>query len=1495
MLRRILAALLVACCVTAVPAFAMVKKQAVKFRIADEAPALMRKGEPWSGTLEIRSPVGADIEDFEFQGEGWEVAPVRTGAERARLAAGDTVRVRLNILRANPDAPLTVTYISKGEQFEHRVNLRGLARPQKRVKPLNAMPLEEVLKMSPDVDASRFAKPGLPRDRRSRDAEGVERGAVGDLVIGAHEPAAALKAGAPNATAAKNIRVRGRLAYQFKSAGALLGADGVMYQIYDEDSSWDELLAEGTTDVNGNYDVTFYWDPCLTCDSNPDIYVYFETENDQVVTQSPELEWEYSWETSRVNDYTGSDLNMGTYAPGDNESDGVLYAHTVITRQWRWFNDNGWNVPSVDVQCWDDDADPVSYYTSIGEIHLAAPRMFFSPSMMHEYGHHWMENFSSSPAPDYCNGTCDQSGDCGHCQWCQEKGVVVLTEGFVEFHERQLFDVFAAAYPALPLSIREYEPVDSCSTLTRVDDWTKTEGLFAAAVYDLVDTNNENDAVIPGPSADVLTLSRILPYTIMDQATPASSRAFFDNLLTRMPSQRNQIWSTAANGGTQLDAAAPLAVTGLSSTDHTVNVESPDGTIAIKWTAAFDDWSGIAGYSVSVTPSPILPDSVQDVPAVTNFIFPWQAPGTYYVNVRAKDIYGRWATTYATAGPYVIRAPEPADIAFPGMANWVAPVVPRNANNAVLVGVPAPTALAGNTANTWWNFAGQNVGEMAASQTTDIELVVDGDSLDLGYASTLAAGATFKDVNNGPVTVRGGRHTLGAFADADETMAEPDELNNEWARQWVWSPLTVAANTLVTRDAAPFKTGGWNAIPAGELKLNNVEGLRFSSTGWWTALWAYATDMDDDTDVRLHFPSASVDTGFGSAIASSARGKGLLDAVIVNRNTLGILNWDVGILNYDGGVSDYRAKLVTSLPSFVGDSANVNFASDEFIALRDVSVGAGVLGDVMVTVRAPAGSQPIQVQWMDRTFGYGGLSTYVQKATTDSAGFARFVVHVTTAAFYGVAVYRDPKDGTGAVPFTLQISRAPADLAVFTPPGWHSPLVPRPATDGTFASVPLPDTLHGNVWSTYFNMAGRNIGTIAAAPSTGWMEVDDAIITTFGYGNWIAGAQQLFNSTYAVNVRGGRHTLTYTHDATDVVEELVTTNNAWGEQYVWSPLSLVPGAPVSRTAPPDRMAGWADVSSGEANYYNVDGLRTAATAPAGHDHYWSAVASMPSASTDVDLRLHEISAGTKNGFRTPIASSVWGTGQSDYVLANFNSTAYRRFDVGAMRWAGDQSYTAEAVTSAFRTLDGNGRIGPFTQAANRMLDLHEVYLTQGSWGLELEPVSGTPDFGFSLHGGAALQGKSQALGAAWVQPGGSFETMIVNVPATGYYCVAVWKAGSADLAQAGSYRLRLTNQYLDAEPAAVTTLAFGAPYPNPSRGETAVEMALPAPGDASLEVFDITGARIRTLVRGAQPAGRQVIRWDGRTDAGARVPAGLYYMRFQGGGLAQNRKVVLVE
>ncbi|HEX6792140.1 MAG TPA: C25 family cysteine peptidase [Candidatus Krumholzibacteria bacterium] len=98
----------------------------------------------------------------------------------------------------------------------------------------------------------------------------------------------------------------------------------------------------------------------------------------------------------------------------------------------------------------------------------------------------------------------------------------------------------------------------------------------------------------------------------------------------------------------------------------------------------------------------------------------------------------------------------------------------------------------------------------------------------------------------------------------------------------------------------------------------------------------------------------------------------------------------------------------------------------------------------------------------------------------------------------------------------------------------------------------------------------------------------------------------------------------------------------------------------------------------------------------------------------------------------------------------------------------------------------------------------------------------------------------------------------------------------------------------------VSRAALGQNFPNPFNPVTKIEYWVPegSPGTkagVNLVVYDVRGARVRTLVTGTKAPGRYVAQWDGRNDAGSPVSSGIYFYRMTAPGFATTRKMLMLK
>jgi bacillopeptidase F (M6 metalloprotease family) len=79
-------------------------------------------------------------------------------------------------------------------------------------------------------------------------------------------------------------------------------------------------------------------------------------------------------------------------------------------------------------------------------------------------------------------------------------------------------------------------------------------------------------------------------------------------------------------------------------------------------------------------------------------------------------------------------------------------------------------------------------------------------------------------------------------------------------------------------------------------------------------------------------------------------------------------------------------------------------------------------------------------------------------------------------------------------------------------------------------------------------------------------------------------------------------------------------------------------------------------------------------------------------------------------------------------------------------------------------------------------------------------------------------------------------------------------------------------------------------YPNPFNARTTIEYNLLSETDVTLEIFDILGRKIATLVHGNQSSGSHAVVWNAD-----EVTTGVYYYRIQAGDFSEFKKMTLLK
>ena len=78
-------------------------------------------------------------------------------------------------------------------------------------------------------------------------------------------------------------------------------------------------------------------------------------------------------------------------------------------------------------------------------------------------------------------------------------------------------------------------------------------------------------------------------------------------------------------------------------------------------------------------------------------------------------------------------------------------------------------------------------------------------------------------------------------------------------------------------------------------------------------------------------------------------------------------------------------------------------------------------------------------------------------------------------------------------------------------------------------------------------------------------------------------------------------------------------------------------------------------------------------------------------------------------------------------------------------------------------------------------------------------------------------------------------------------------------------------------------------YPNPFNPSTTIKYQIPSTNRITLEVFDILGCEVATLVNEMKSPGTYTVQW-----VASGVASGVYFYRLKAGSFVQTRKLALI-
>jgi hypothetical protein len=107
--------------------------------------------------------------------------------------------------------------------------------------------------------------------------------------------------------------------------------------------------------------------------------------------------------------------------------------------------------------------------------------------------------------------------------------------------------------------------------------------------------------------------------------------------------------------------------------------------------------------------------------------------------------------------------------------------------------------------------------------------------------------------------------------------------------------------------------------------------------------------------------------------------------------------------------------------------------------------------------------------------------------------------------------------------------------------------------------------------------------------------------------------------------------------------------------------------------------------------------------------------------------------------------------------------------------------------------------------------------------------------------------------------------------------------------------LHITTVANDDETNIPTVTRLEGNYPNPFNPTTTIRFAVKEPGQIAINVYNLKGQLVKTLIDSNLKAGYHSIAWNGKDNSGKSVSSGVYLYRMQTNGFNQTRKMMLMK
>jgi uncharacterized repeat protein (TIGR01451 family) len=124
-----------------------------------------------------------------------------------------------------------------------------------------------------------------------------------------------------------------------------------------------------------------------------------------------------------------------------------------------------------------------------------------------------------------------------------------------------------------------------------------------------------------------------------------------------------------------------------------------------------------------------------------------------------------------------------------------------------------------------------------------------------------------------------------------------------------------------------------------------------------------------------------------------------------------------------------------------------------------------------------------------------------------------------------------------------------------------------------------------------------------------------------------------------------------------------------------------------------------------------------------------------------------------------------------------------------------------------------------------------------------------------------------------------------------YFVTALYDGGESE----ASNVVDVTIDYTDADDDIPAVTSLTGNYPNPFNPTTNISYQLSHPDEIEVVVYNLTGQKVRTLVKSHQKAGYHLVEWNGKDDSGSSVSSGIYFYEMKTDEFSKIKKMILLK